>query len=294
MLSGVGPVDALRARDIPVVAESPGVGQGLQEHLFTIMTHLLNIPSLNRENTPWGVVRHGVNLLLHGKGAATSSFAAAVVFDSPEPRDGPPNFELLYAPYGLVDSEQTKAVTSGTATKVRHDIHDVNLADVNTVTTLLCNLEPKARGTVTLRSANPADSPIIRHEFAGMPEDIDGLIAACRQARGIFESEPMKSLVIREEAPGDTVQSREEWKKYLLATTFGGSHPVSTCRMGNDPLAVVDPQLRARGVTGLRVIDASIMPMISRGNTNAPTIVIAAKGADMIRSDRDSGDRSPP
>ena len=282
MLSGVGPADLLRHHGIDVVAESAGVGQGLQEHLFTIMTHLLNIPTLNRELTPWGVARHGLNFLLNGTGAATSSFAAAVVFDRPERGNGPPQFELLFAPYALADTEQTEAVTSGRASKVRHDIHDVTLATANTVTTLLCALETQARGSITLRSASPEAPPVIKHELAGRPEDIDALIAACRRTREIFAADAMRRLVIREQTPGDAVQTREQWERYLLATTFGGSHPVGTCRMGGDPASVVDPDLRVRGVSGLRVIDASVMPVISRGNTNAPTLVIAEKGADIM------------
>jgi len=95
-------------------------------------------------------------------------------------------------------------------------------------------------------------------------------------------ADAMRRLVIREQTPGDAVQTREQWERYLLATTFGGSHPVGTCRMGGDPASVVDPDLRVRGVSGLRVIDASVMPVISRGNTNAPTLVIAEKGADIM------------
>ena len=283
LLSGIGPADVLREHAIPIVAESPGVGQGLQEHLFSIMTHLLNIPSLNREATPWGVIRHGVDMLARGKGAATSSFAAAVVFDRVDGVAGPPSFELLFAPSGLVDSEQTAAVTSGAAAKVRHDIHDIDLAADNTVTTLICHLEPKARGTVTIRSADPNDLPLIAHQFAGQPEDVAALVAACERVRTIFNAPSMRRLVIREDTPGDGVRTRAEWDNYVRATSFGGSHPVSTCRMGIDASAVVDPSLRVRGADGLRVVDASIMPRISRGNTNAPTIAIAEKGADMIR-----------
>ena len=96
----------------------------------------------------------------------------------------------------------------------------------------------------------------------------------------------MKHLVVREEAPGPAVQTDAEWEAYFRATTFGGSHPVGTCRMGSDPSSVVDSNLSVRGVAGLRVIDASVMPVISRGNTNAPTIVIAERGADLIRRGR--------
>jgi len=192
----------------------------------------------------------------------------------------------LFAPYGLADSAQTETVTSGRSTKVRHDIHDVKLATSNIVTTLPSILEPKARGSVTIRSADPDAPPVIRHELAGNADDLATLTAACRRVREIFACEPMKALVIREEAPGDVVQTDADWEAYFRATTFGGSHPVGTCGMGNDELSVVDTSLSVRGVAGLRVIDASVMPVISRGNTNAPTVVIAEKGADLIRRER--------
>jgi choline dehydrogenase len=283
MLSGVGPADVLRSHGIDVVADSPNVGRGLQEHLYTIMTHLLNIPTLNREVTPLGVVRHGLNFVLRGRGAATSSFAGVIMFGRVEERDEPPKFELLFAPYGLADSEQTETVTSGRSTAVRHDIHDIKLAASNIVTTLPSILEPKARGTVSIRSRDPDAPPLIEHELASSPEDLATLTAACRCTRDVFAAAAMQGLVVREETPGNDVQTDEQWEAYFRATTFGGSHPSGTCRMGSDPCSVVDSNLSVRGVTGLRVIDASIMPLISRGNTNAPTMVVAEKGADMIQ-----------
>jgi choline dehydrogenase len=286
MLSGIGSAEVLRSHDIEVVADSPNVGQGLQEHLYTIMTHLLSIPTLTREVSPWGVVRHGTNFLANGRGAATSSFAAVIAFDRTRTTSDIPEFELLFAPYGLADSAQTETVTSGRSTKLRHDIHDVKLATSNIVTTLPSILEPKARGSVTIRSADPDAPPVIRHELAGSAEDLATLTAACRRVREIFACEPMKGLVIREEAPGDVVQTDGDWETYFRATTFGGSHPAGTCRMGNDESSVVDTSLSVRGVAGLRVIDASVMPVISRGNTNAPTVVIAERGADLIRRER--------
>jgi choline dehydrogenase len=209
-----------------------------------------------------------------------------IAFDQTVASNGTPEFELLFAPYGLADSAQTDAVTSGRSTKVRHDIHDVQLATTNIVTTLPSILEPKARGTVSLRSADPDAPPLISHQLAGSSEDLAALMAACRRTREVFASEPMKQVVIREEAPGEAVQTDADWEAYFRATTFGGSHPVGTCRMGGDPSSVVDSSLSVRGVSGLRVIDASVMPVISRGNTNAPTIVIAEKGADLIRRER--------
>ncbi|MEO7369414.1 MAG: GMC oxidoreductase, partial [Ilumatobacteraceae bacterium] len=257
-----------------------------QEHLYTIMTHLLNIPTLNRELTAWGVVRHGVNFVLRGRGAATSSFAGVIAFGRQEPRDQTPKFELLFAPYGLADSEQTETVTSGRSTKVRHDIHDIKLAASNIVTTLPSILEPSARGSVSIRSANPDDPPLIKHELASNPDDLVTLTAACRRTRDIFAAAAIDGLVVREETPGNHVQTDDQWEAYFRATTFGGSHPSGTCRMGGDPSSVVDSSLSVRGVAGLRVIDASVMPLISRGNTNAPTLLIAEKGADMIRRQR--------
>jgi choline dehydrogenase len=167
-------------------------------------------------------------------------------------------------------------------TSFKHDVHELALARTSSVICLPSVLHPKGRGTVTLRSSNPLDPPVISYELLGHPEDRRILTEACRMVRRIFEMEPLRSFVTSEELPGSDVQTDEDWAETLANFTFGGNHAVGTCKMGVTDDAVVDPQLRVRGVRGLRVVDASIMPEVVSGNTNAASIMIGERGADLV------------
>jgi len=134
---------------------------------------------------------------------------------------------------------------------------------------------------VTLASNDSSAHPVIRHEAAA-GEDMATLIAACRQVRDIFRTSVMKEKDVTEVLPGEKVQSDEEWAGYLRSSSFRPYHPVGTCRMGSDEASVVDPQLRLRGIEGLRVVDASVFPTIPSGNTNSPTIMVAERASDLI------------
>jgi choline dehydrogenase-like flavoprotein len=123
---------------------------------------------------------------------------------------------------------------------------------------------------------------MIEHEMFGCTEDLDNLVRVCRQARDIMATPAMKAKVTAEEIPGEQVQTDREWAEFLKANAFRPYHPVGTCRMGSDDRSVVDPQLRVRGAEGLRVVDASVFPTITSGNTNAPTIMLAERGVDLM------------
>jgi choline dehydrogenase-like flavoprotein len=144
-----------------------------------------------------------------------------------------------------------------------------------------CMVHPSSRGTLRLASSNPSAPPILSHELMN-DHDMTALIAACRKTREIFATSAMKAKAVVEELPGASVQSDEEWSDYLRNATFRVNHPIGTCRMGTDDGAVVDPELRVRGIQGLRVVDASIFPTITSGPTNAPTIMIAERAAELI------------
>ncbi|HVX21714.1 MAG TPA: GMC family oxidoreductase N-terminal domain-containing protein [Acidimicrobiales bacterium] len=283
LLSGVGPGADLQALGIPVVADRPAVGANLQEHLYTMMTHRMDLANLNAELTVTGVVRHAVDFVVRGRGAATSTFGSVFLFGRVRPEAPWPELQVIFSPIALGGSEHTALVTSGRAA-VTHDVHAMTLGRRNVFTTLACVLHPRARGQVSLRTADPAAGPVIAHQMAGRMEDVDDLAFACRRVRDVFRCEPLSGHHPEEQTPGPGVQTDDDWRAFLVGATFGGSHPVGTCRMGGDDGSVVDPQLRVRGVDGLRVVDASVMPTLTSGNTNAPTMMIAERASDLIRA----------
>ncbi|HEV7715592.1 MAG TPA: GMC oxidoreductase, partial [Steroidobacteraceae bacterium] len=150
-------------------------------------------------------------------------------------------------------------------------------------------LHPKARGSMTLRSANPLDPPRVHVNAFGEQADIDTAIRGIELARLVYRTAPQSSLTGAELRPGASCTSHADLVEYVRANGGITQHPVGTCKMGIDPEAVVDPQLRVRGIEGLRVADASIMPTVTGGNTNAPTIMIGEKASDLIL-----GRRLPP
>jgi choline dehydrogenase len=152
------------------------------------------------------------------------------------------------------------------------------------VTFTSCLLRPKARGSVTLRSANPADQPLVNCNFFGHPDDLRLTLASVRHARQLLATEPFKSKIRDELLPGPVITDEAELARFAGQTVKTNYHPVGTARMGHDsdPTAVVDAQLRVRGIAGLRVIDCSIMPAIVSGNTNAPAMAIGSKAAELI------------
>jgi choline dehydrogenase len=138
---------------------------------------------------------------------------------------------------------------------------------------------------VTLRSARPQDKPRIEHRLISEADDIGTLTAVCRITRQIFQCDALRPYVVGEFLPGDKIQSDADWETYFRSYSWRGEHPVGTCKMGVGELAVVDPRLRVRGVEGLRVVDASVMPALITGHTNAPTVMIAERASDMIRAE---------
>jgi choline dehydrogenase len=146
-------------------------------------------------------------------------------------------------------------------------------------------LRPHSTGTVSLRSPNPADKAVAKPDFLTDPSDISAMISGIKQIRQIMNSEPIKSRVVAEEVPGPGVRTDEEIYRFMERTGNSAHHQAGTCRMGNDPMAVVDARLRVRGLERLRVVDASVMPHLTSGNTNAPSIMIGVKGGAMIRED---------
>lgn len=282
MLSGIGPGDELGRHGIQVQVESPGVGGNLQEHVYATLVYSVNIPTLNRELRPIGFVRHGLDFALRGRGAVTVAAAHSIAFGRLAADRDRPDYEIIFAPMGL--SGATPGADAGEGIEYRHDVNELRPMKTSTCMALPSVSHPRARGRVTLHSARPQDKPRIEHELLSVAEDIEALTASCRKTRQIFGSDALLPYVVGEFLPGKRVQSDSDWESYFRSHSWRGEHPVGTCKMGLDELAVVDPSLRVRGVAGLRVVDASVMPTIITGHTNAPTVMIAERASDLIRA----------
>jgi choline dehydrogenase-like flavoprotein len=276
MLSGVGPAHHLQSLGIDVRLDQPTVGTNLQEHAYALMRYRTSAGTLREELRPLRAIRHGWEFLRRGGGALTMSGGAAIVF-APITGERPTETEIILMPVGM----EFKSLEGQEDT---HDIHNVKIVG-NRVMLYPSFVHPTGRGTVRLASHDPAAPPVIEHSLVG-PEDMKALIAACRQAREIFRTPVMKARHVVEELPGDDVETDEQWAYFLRRHAFRPFHPVGTCRMGSDDNAVVDPKLRVRGIDGLRVVDASVFPRITSGNTNAPVIMIAERAADLILKNR--------
>jgi choline dehydrogenase len=282
MLSGIGPADVLREHGVTVRHESPGVGANLQEHIYATMVYSVSIPTLNMDLTARGVLRHGLDFVVRGRGAVTVAAAHSIVFGRLPADRGRPDYEIIFAPLGL--SGAVPGTDAGEGIEYRHDVNELTPMKTATCMALPSVSHPRARGRVTLHSARPQDKPRIEHRLISEAEDIDTLTAVCRQTRQIFGCEALRPYVVGEFLPGEKVQSDADWETYFRSYSWRGEHPVGTCKMGTDELAVVDPRLRVRGVGGLRVVDASVMPALITGHTNAPTVMIAERAADLVRA----------
>ena len=269
-LSGIGRPDDLRAHDIAVRHSLDGVGQNLQDHLqIRTIYQVDNTVTLNqRARTPWGMAMMGLEYFFKKTGPLTMPPSQLGAFAKSDPSQPSANIEWHVQPLSL-------------------DKFGSPLHKYNAITPSVCNLRPASRGTVSLKSANPHDAPAIAPNYLSTQEDLDVAVAGLKFTREIMAAPALAAFNPRELKPGPQITSEEDLQRAAgdLGTTI--FHPVGTCKMGpaHDSTAVVDDQLRVHGVRGLRVIDASIMPTITSGNTNAPTVMIAERGAEFIRKD---------
>ncbi|GLR66954.1 dehydrogenase [Acidocella aquatica] len=270
LLSGAGPAEELRAQGITPIIDLPGVGKNLQEHPRMPLQYAASGPFTFINQLRWDRAAISVlNWALFGKGPFASQVCSGILLLKTQPDIPAPDIQLLFTPTRI----------------------DANLwfpyftkPQIHCFYTTVCQLRPYSRGEVTLRSANPAASPKIRLNLLSDARDYTVLRDGIRLARKLFATEPQKSLVKEEMLPGAHAQTDEQLNvsiRDLLGITH---HPVGTCAMGQSNLSVVDPQLRVRGVEGLRVADASIMPTIVSANTNAASLMIGEKAADLIKS----------
>ena len=269
MLSGIGPGDELKKHGIDVKVERQEVGANLADHPEGMVGIDVNVSTYNTEINSWKIPVHGLNWLLFGRGPATSPYPHAIAFLKSDESRVAPDVQVQLGPYAFDFSEDGV---------IPYDKPAISAA---------VNISyPENRGHVRLRSNDPSDAPQISHELLSSEQDIRVLTQACRRVREIFESSAFDPFRLSERLPGTDVQSPEEWAHYLKKTAFLGYHGVSTCRMGADDHSVVTPDLKVRDVAALRVVDASVMPTLISGNTNATVIMIAERAADLILSDR--------
>lgn len=264
-LSGIGPGALLQKHGIEVRHEVAGVGANLQDHLqLRCSWKLQGAKTLNTmANSLMGKARIGLEYLLNRSGPMSMAPSQLGAFTKSRPDLATPDLEYHVQPLSLEAFGQA-------------------LDNYPAVTASVCNLRPESRGHIHIASADPNDAPEIAPNYLSTEGDRAVAIAAIRQARGIMAQAPMAKYNPQEMKPGITAQDDEELTKAAgdVGTTI--FHPVGTVRMGTDEAAPVDPHLRMRGISGLRVVDASIMPTITSGNTNSPTIMIGEKASQMI------------
>ncbi len=267
MLSGVGPAAELQSLGIPVIHDASGVGKNLIDHYYGGVTaRVKNEISINQLARGWRLVREVLRFLLMGDGALTYGITASTVFTRSRPDLTRPDLQLLFTP----------------ASYNRERFGELEAAPG--ITAVVCIVQPESRGSMTLESADPLIPPRIQPNYLSASSDVRALVAGVRLVRQIFAAPAMAQCVVGETYPGPKANSDEAIVDALRLTGTTGYHAVGTCRMGSDAGAVVDPQLRVIGVEGLRVVDASVMPMVPTGNTNAPTVMVAEKAADIIHA----------
>jgi choline dehydrogenase len=257
MVSGVGPADHLRELEIPVVRDLPDVGQDLQDHCMAIaLFDAGGKDSLYAAESPKQLIR----LLLRRKGMLTSNVGEAAAFVRTRAGLPAPDLELIFAPVLYVKEGLVPPPS-----------HGFSIASVG--------LQPRSRGSVTLHSPDPSDAPEIDPAFLQDPADVDVLVDGVKLMRKIAGAGPLQRWLKAERAPGEKAQGDDEIEQWIRENAHTIYHPVGTCALGR----VVDSELRVRGVQGLRVADASVIPNLVRGHTHAATTMVAERAADLIR-----------
>jgi choline dehydrogenase len=269
MLSGIGPADHLIEIGIEPALDLPGVGGNLSEHAAYWIEFKTDKPvSFLNELRADKVALAAAQWALFGTGLLASQVNSAHAEIRSRPGLVQPDLQIYFNP-------------------VRADARPwfplIAPQQEHTINAVVCLLQPESRGWVRLRSADPADKPRIRLNLLATKNDMDTMVRSVRLMREFYGTEPMASLVSEETVPGQAVRTDDDIEAWLRQSLIITHHSVGTCSMGIGANAVVDPQLRVRGIDGLRVCDASIMPTVPGGNTNAPSIMVGEKAADLIR-----------
>jgi choline dehydrogenase len=274
-LSGIGPGDVLRGCGIEVLHHAPAVGQNLQDHLCFDHIYRSRLPSLNEALHPWwGKLRAGLQYALMRKGPLSLSLNQGGGFFRARPDSARPDIQLYFSPLTY-----EKTPVGGKRKLTRPDPFPGFIMSVSPC-------RPTSRGHLQIRSADPHEAPLIRPNYLSTNHDVEELLTGARFLRRLAATPTMSALIAEELKPGPQVRSDEEQIADIRARCYSVFHPVGTCRMGPVPSAcVVDPRLRVHGLERLRVVDASIFPTVTSGNTNAPAIMVGEKGADLVLAD---------
>lgn len=267
MISGIGPQDHLTERGIPVRHHLPGVGQNLQDHYeVPVVATTRGAWGYYGQDRGWPMIKAGIEYLLFKTGPVTTTGVETCAFFDPLDFNGIPTIQMFCVPTVYLD----------------RDVMGADPGHGVTINSLL--LRPKACGSVTLHDANPASMPVVDTQIFGHPDDLTRTLAGFHFARKVIAADPINSMVEKEIFPGAEVKSDEALIEHCKRMVKTGYHPVGTCRMGHesDPMAVLSSDLRVRGCRKLRVVDASVMPNIISGNTNAVVMAIAHRAADLI------------
>jgi choline dehydrogenase len=266
-ISGIGPAEHLKNIGVDLLHDLPGVGANLSDHYVVRVAHRVrDAITLNELARGWRKAREIVRYLVKGDGALTFGVTSAMVFCSSREGVVSPDIQLSFTPASYVPGR-------------------LALEDKPGMLMAICPVRPASRGTVMAASPDPAQAPKIRPNYLSDADDVRVLTAGMAHARRIFAADALARHSAGELNPGAEVADAETVTQFAREQGNTLYHPVGTCKMGVDPMAVVDPRLRVHSIDGLRVADASVMPVLSSGNTNAPTIMIAEKAADMIRAD---------
>lgn len=283
MLSGVGPAAELAEHGIAAVRDVPGVGKNLQDHVDCVMVYECTRPvtlysDLRADKLAWSIVQG----MLFGRGVSTTFPYEAGAFLRSRPDLVAPDIQFHFMPAleKTANLHFPKLFGRKEAVELNHGF-TLRVGPVN----------PESRGEIRLRSNNPFDAPRIQANYLQSQFDRETIIAGIRMAREVFAQPAFAAYRGKELSPGPDVESDEALLDWLRTTAMTTFHPVGTCKMGNDDMAVVDARLKVHGIDGLRVADASIMPVISSGNTNAPAIMIGEKCAEFILAEEQGNRR---
>ena len=264
-LSGIGPAGALRALGIPVVADRAQVGRNLQEHVRTQVVLRTRVPSFNQDSRGVALVRHVATYALRRRGLLTATASQVNAFVRSSPAAPRPDLQIVFRPL------------SGDYVGRRFASHRFP-----GVMVMVGLSRPESRGVIALRSADPGVAPAIVTGHLTHPQDARLLLGGLRFVRSVCATPPLRALVDAEMQPGRGVDDDEALLAYIHANASSLFHAVGTCAMGRDDDAVVTESLTVRGVAGMRVVDASVMPFVPTGNTCAPVMMLAEKAADLV------------
>ncbi len=266
-VSGIGPGDLLQSLAIPVRQHLPGVGENLQDHLQIRMVYEVNVPTLNDEiNNFFRRMMIGAQYVLFRRGAMAMGASQVCIFAKTRPELATPDIQFHFQPLSA-------------------DKPGIEMHAFSGITSSICQLRPESRGSIMIKSPDPQVYPAIRPNYLATALDQETAVSAIRMSRAIAGSKAMLPFIVAERVPGSVADADEDLLEAARNISQTIYHPTSTCKMGNDTQSVVDDRLRVHGVKGLRVADASIMPTIVSGNTNAPAIMIGEKASDMILQD---------